>query len=272
MPPLFSADDTTIYVVRKDVSSISETLSSALHQANEWLNCNHLSLNVQKTKVMLLHSSRRKNLPLLVVNLNESPVEQVCATKFLGVFLIDTLTWSDHIRHVSSKVGRNICLLRKLSWFLPQSALKLFYQSYLLPSFDDCDVVWNSCTSEEAATLERLQNYAARLSIHQRKGYSASAAKKQLGLATLSSRCAVHLAQQTAKSICGDNPIYLKQLFTPSADVHRHQTRHAMEGNVHLPLPKTNFGKKAFSYSGAAIRRRYPQRLARHQLSLLLIL
>ena len=128
-----------------------------------------------------------------------------------------------------------------------------FYQSYILPSFDYCDVVWNGCTTEEAATLERLQNYAARLIIHQRKGYCASAAKKQLGLAAVSSCRAVHLAQQTAKSIRGGNPIYLKQLFTPSIDVHRHWTRHAVEVNVHLPLPRTNFGKKAFSYSGAAI-------------------
>ena len=45
-----SADDTTIYAVGKDVASIAESLTSALHIAAEWLCDNHLNLNVQKTK------------------------------------------------------------------------------------------------------------------------------------------------------------------------------------------------------------------------------
>ena len=32
------------------------------------------------------------------------------------------------------------------------------------------------------------------------------------------------------------------------------ETKHTTNGNDHLPLPKSNFGKKAFSYSGTALR------------------
>ena len=63
------ADDTTIYAVGKDVASIAESLTSALHLTTKWLCDNHLSLNVQKTKAMLIHSIRRENLPLLFVHL-----------------------------------------------------------------------------------------------------------------------------------------------------------------------------------------------------------
>ena len=67
---LLFADDTTIYAIGKD-----ESLTSALHLASEWLCDNHLSLNVQKTKTMLIHSAWRVDLPPLSVYLLSTPVK-----------------------------------------------------------------------------------------------------------------------------------------------------------------------------------------------------
>ena len=68
-------------------------LSYALHLAAEWLCDNHLSLNVQKTKAMLIHSAWRVNLPPLFGHLLSTPFEQVHTTRFLSVSINDTLTW-----------------------------------------------------------------------------------------------------------------------------------------------------------------------------------
>ena len=202
---------------------------------------------------MLIHSARRVNLPSLSVYLHSSPVEQVQNTKFLGVCINDTLTWHKHVQQVSSTVSRNLNLLRRLSWFLPKSALLVFYRSYILPSFDYCDVVWGCCTKEEALSLERLQNFAARAILRLRRWHSASSARRELSLPTLSSRRDFHLAQHSFKAIRGHHPPYLKCLFTPTSATHSHHTRQASTGSAHLPLPRTNFGKKAFSYRGAAM-------------------
>ena len=247
------ADDTTIYVIGNDISAINKSLCSSLHLADEWLQTNHLSLNINKTKTMLIRSSRKKNVPSLSVHLHGSLIEQVSVFKFLGVYLNDTLTWSNHIEEVSVKVSRNIALLRRLSWFLPQSALLLFYKSFILPLFDYCDVVWYSCTKEEASSLERLQTYAAKIILRLSKHSSATSARKLLGLSTLSSRRKYHLAQHTYSTICGRHPEYLKKLFAPVTDLHNHFTRHASKGNIRLPPPKSNFGKKAFSFCGSTI-------------------
>ena len=88
---LLFADDTTIYAVGKHIVSIAKSLTSALHLAAEWLFDNHLSLNIQITNAMLIHSARRANLPPLSVHLLSTPVEQVHTTKFLGVCINDTL-------------------------------------------------------------------------------------------------------------------------------------------------------------------------------------
>ena len=81
---LLFADDTTIYAIGKDVTSIAESLTLAIYLANDWLCDNHLSVNVSKTKSMLIHSARRVNLPPLTVHLLSSPVEQVHTVKSSG--------------------------------------------------------------------------------------------------------------------------------------------------------------------------------------------
>ena len=111
-------------------------------------------------------------------------VEQVHFFKFFGVLVNDTLTWSDHIDMVCNKVTCSLNLLRRLSWFLPQPLL-LYLKSYILPSFDYCDVVWSGCTRNEALRLETLLNFACHTVLRRRRDYSASSARGELGLSTL---------------------------------------------------------------------------------------
>ena len=178
-----------------------------------------------RNQTMLIHSVRKANLPPLSIRLLSTLVQQVHTTKFLGVCINDTLTWREHVQYVAATVSTNLNLLRCLSWFLPEAALLLFYRSYILPSFDYCDVVWGCCSNEEALLLERLQNFAARAILHQCRWQSASSARKQLSLSTLSCWRDFHLAQHSCRAICGLHPPYLKCLFTLSTATHGHHTR-----------------------------------------------
>ena len=102
--------------------------------------------------------------------------------------LNETLTWSDHVNMVCGKVTRSLNLLRRLSSFLPRSLLLLYLKSYILPSFDYCDVVWSNCTQEESRRLETLLNFGCKVVLHRYRDYSSTAARKELDLTTLSLR------------------------------------------------------------------------------------
>ena len=106
----------------------------------------------------------------LELSVEGSQVEQDLSFKFLGVTINNTLTWSDHVNTVCTKVSRNINLLCRLSWFLPWPLLLLFLKSYILPSFDYCDVVWSGYTQSEVSRLETLLTYACCTVLHKRKG------------------------------------------------------------------------------------------------------
>ena len=145
LPPdctVLFADDTSIFLIGNDCHLLSESLQSCLHLANTWMTNNGLQLNITKTKCMLIHSPRtREILPPLQIFLNDSKIEQVRSFKLLGVIINDILTWTDHINHVVTKVSRSVNLLRRLSWFLPRPLLILYLKSYILPAVDYCDIV-----------------------------------------------------------------------------------------------------------------------------------
>ncbi len=77
------------------------------------------------------------------------------------------------------------------------SATHLFCGDMYLTWSDYGDVVCSCCTEEEAALLERLQNFAARTILCLCRRYWASSARRELSLSTLSSRHDVHLAGPT---------------------------------------------------------------------------
>ena len=88
-------------------------LSSALSKCNVWLSANKLSLTVQKTKCMLIHSSRRHVSPLSI-SLNGSIIEQVSTYTYFGCVINYHLTWYHHTVHITSKVTQNINILRRM--------------------------------------------------------------------------------------------------------------------------------------------------------------
>ena len=186
-------------------------------------------------------------------------VEQVQSFKFLGVLVNDTLTWSDHINLVCNKVTRSLHLLRRLSWFLPQPLLLLYLKSYILPSFDYCDVVWSGCTKDEALHLETLLNFACRTVLRKCRDYSASAARSELGLSTLSARRKLHLAQTVFKCLSSESPSYLSQLFSSPSS--HYSTRSSSTHQINLPPSRTSFGQKAFSFSGASLWQSLPEKM-----------
>ena len=77
---------------------------------------NKFSLNVDKTKWLLLHPlSKRKLLPQTLPNLliENLQFKRELVTKFLGIFIDENFPWKQHIDIVSSKISKSIGILYK---------------------------------------------------------------------------------------------------------------------------------------------------------------
>ena len=77
------------------------------------------------------------------INTDDTPIQQVDPTKFLGLLIDSNLSWNSHSQYVSkiiSKYNSNIIL--KVRQFLPLHSLKALYNSLILPYLSYGAMIW----------------------------------------------------------------------------------------------------------------------------------
>ncbi len=113
----------------------------------EWCGANNLSLNVEKTKEVVMDF--RQNLgdhPPLTIN--SSTVERVSSTKFLGVHIKEHLTWTTNTTSLSKKAQQRLNFLRAS---LPPPILTTFYRG----TTESCITDWyGNCSAADRKTLQ----------------------------------------------------------------------------------------------------------------------
>ena len=102
-------DDTTVVglITDKDETAYREEVRDLA----VWCQDNNLSLNVIKTKEMIVdyRIKRTEHAPILI---DGAAVEQVESFKFLGIHVTNKLTWSKHTKTVVKKARQNLFTLR----------------------------------------------------------------------------------------------------------------------------------------------------------------
>ena len=80
------ADDTVIYCSYKSPEDLQQKINSDLARVCDWLKMNHLSINIKKSKFMLIgsgpHLARLSSS--LVVSIEDVPLEEVQSYKYLN--------------------------------------------------------------------------------------------------------------------------------------------------------------------------------------------
>ena len=100
------ADDTTVYVRHDSIDGAIQIHNSELAKVAEWFDSNKLTLNVNKTQMLMM--SRKKTLnPQVDVILRNEAIQSVTKAKFLGVIVDQHLNWKDHISMVSHKISKS---------------------------------------------------------------------------------------------------------------------------------------------------------------------
>ena len=113
-----------------------------------WLWCNEhfLSLNVPKTKEIILdfRKNQRPHLPLVI---KDQEVDIVDSHLYIGITIASNLSWSDHISRVISKLNQHMCFLRTMkNFYVDNTILQLLYSSVLESVFKFCIICWGGNT------------------------------------------------------------------------------------------------------------------------------
>ncbi len=149
------ADDTTVIglITDNDETAYREEVSTL----TKWCQENHLSLNIDKTKELVV-DYRRQSREHTPITIDKTPVERVSSFKFLGVHITEDLTWSAHTDAVLKKAHKRLFFLRRLRKFgTSPRILRSFYTFTVESILTGCITAWfGNSTAGNHRALQRV--------------------------------------------------------------------------------------------------------------------
>lgn len=110
-----------------------------------WCGLNHLQLNTDKTKGLMVVDFRRRGAPLSPVSILGVDVQFTREYKYLGVYLDSKLDWSRNAEALYKKgQSRLYCLRRLCSLNVCSGMLQIFYQPVVASAIFFAAVCWGS--------------------------------------------------------------------------------------------------------------------------------
>ena len=163
--PRMYADDTTLTTSAEDPCVLEHKMNYDMNLIQSWLSANKLTLNVKKTKYMLIGSQFKLSQinSDFTVKVNNTPLERVIKHKSLEVHIDESLNWGPHINTISKKISAGIAILKRVSHLITFDTGVNVYNALVMPYFNYCSAVWGKIKKGLANTLQKMQNRAARI-------------------------------------------------------------------------------------------------------------
>ena len=220
------ADDAMIYSFGNDIKETEANLRSALDSLAPWYRANRLSINTNKSAVMLVGNHYQVHNTSIFINIHDVPLEQLNVTKYLGVLVDGSLSWENQCDNLCSRIAGKIAVLRRLRSFVKPNTLKLSYEKTIQPVMDYACSVWNNTKKGNIDKLQRAQNYAARIiSVNFDYINTRSDLLRSLRWATVQKMCDYFTAVSMYKSVHGLAPMYLTDNVVMAGEIHDRDTR-----------------------------------------------
>ena len=134
--------------------------------------------------------------------------------------------------------------------------LKILYKAFVLPYLTYCCCVWHFCSKTVSDRLQRVQNYAMRVILKKPPRTSSSICLQSLGWQTLYHHRCLLLLCQVKRCLLKISPSYLTSLFLTNEQFGYTCTRG--RDKIHISRPRTEFGRRTFSFKGAQLYNTLP--------------
>ena len=151
------ADDTMIYSKNKNVQLLIASIKHDLEIINDWFKANKFMLNKKKSVSIFFSSKTNEKLRIPPsLKLENSNINFVDHTKFLGVWTDKNLTWTTHTNRVIQKIQRNAHMLFRSKNLLSAHAKKILYYAQIYSHILYGLSIWGPMINNK--TIKKIQN------------------------------------------------------------------------------------------------------------------
>ena len=151
------ADDTFLCAQNEDLWKLEKEVNTELIKVYKWLASNKLTLNLDKSKCMLI--SKKRKLSNISIRINGKELKHCASYKYLGVYFDKDLSWKPQIEHVCKKVSKACGALAKTRHFVDEDTLASIYYALINSYVRYGAVAWGNATTEVLQPLRSLINH-----------------------------------------------------------------------------------------------------------------
>ena len=256
------ADDAALLASARSVKELKQVIRKEVKLLHDWLIINKLTLNLSKTKYMLLGSNRafsskiRKKFKITIGNYTIHEVDQI---KYLGVILDRNLNWSNHAEYLITKLSRAAGAIFKIRNYLPFKARLLVYNS-LVGSYLQYGIsAWGNCSSTVINKLQAMQDKIIKYMTFSPPDSNIDSKYRSLKILKVKE---LHFYETAKFMHCvyqNNMPVAFRDYF--QAIAHTHPTSTRENTCFYIPFFRTERGKKSLRCTGVHIWSDIPETL-----------
>ena len=244
------ADDTCIFYSHKNKTVLENNLNQELSKVSDWLIANKLSLNVDKSNVLVFRNKNSNDEQILNLFINGEKLSEQIFAKYLGLLFDNKLTWQYQIDHISSKLTKGNAMLAKLRHFVPAKSIRNIYNALIQPHLDYGNLSWAASANVHLHKLEKLQNRSVRTISLKNKEEPSTPLYKIHSILPLKLNIILNQGKFFWKLVHSDLPSSLTEIF----DKHGITLSERVFGNqmfkLKIPFQRTVIGQNCILYSG----------------------
>ena len=240
------ADDTNLLHFNKSLATLNKLVNLDMKNLIVWLNTNKISLNVDKTELIIFKHQKKKldtEIKIKIIRKRLYPSQSV---RYLGIKIDQNLNWKDYINDIAVKLNRANALLFKIRNFVNITILETIYFAILDSHINYANLVWTQ-NSNAMSRILTLQKKAMRIITFQSRNCHSSPLFFKLKLLKFNDKVHhenVFLISKFINSLLP--PVF--NWFTFCSNVHNYETASSATCKLFKPSFHTNlYGKNSIT-------------------------
>ena len=202
-------------------------MENVINLISSWMNRHHLKMNQSKTEFLLLCNKNIAKVitpPLLKVGSHNVLPKK--SARNIGVTFDSTLSMEQHITNICRSAYHQLYKISKIKKFLDRPSLERIIHAFVTTRLDYCNGLLIGVNKNLIATLQRVQNSAARLLTGHRIREHITPVLRNLHWLPVEQHICFKVNVLAFKCLHGLAPPYLCELIrpcTPSRDLRTSQ-------------------------------------------------